>query len=175
MSLCHLLHPAFPLAFFLFSVARDLSYIPDLENLRARSGHQEEEEEGADRGSCTHGSSDSSAPRSPSSRRPSSSPSCREEIQEFWELLGNHTKHWDFYDSPGSRFERTNEGVLVTPPIFPNRVFYFTRDEVRERSYESPYADGSVKFEEASYLNPLSPALRTGRKRDRHRRTDTGQ
>nr|CEL65880.1 TPA: hypothetical protein BN1204_017100 [Neospora caninum Liverpool] len=96
-------------------------------------------------------------------------------VHEFWKFVENRTVDWEFFSPPGSRFERTETGVVMTPPIFPNRVYFFSREDVEDGVYDDPYADGLVRSEGASYLNPASPALRTGRRRDAHRRTDTGQ
>ncbi|PFH36373.1 hypothetical protein BESB_045650 [Besnoitia besnoiti] len=97
------------------------------------------------------------------------------QIEDFWRLVENRTTDWDFFSPPGSRFERTETGVVMTPPIFPNRVYFFTREDLEDGVYDDPYADGLVKSANASYLNPASPMLKTGRRRDAHRRTDTGQ
>ncbi|PHJ22179.1 phosphoglycerate mutase family protein, partial [Cystoisospora suis] len=164
---------------------RDLSFLPNLQHVDAPSPSQvkkKKEEEEERRRKDTDVEEDishlppSSTRDAPTPSLSSSLSSSREEVDTFLSVLSNRTKNWDFYGVPGSRYEIGNEGLLVTPPIFPNRVYYFTREEIQNDAYEDPYTDGSfVRHAEPSYLNPTSPALRTGRKRYLHRLSDTGK
>ncbi|KYF39849.1 hypothetical protein TGARI_240970A, partial [Toxoplasma gondii ARI] len=94
-------------------------------------------------------------------------------VEDFFGFVENRTVDWEFFSPPGSRFERTETGVVMTPPIFPNRVYFFSREDIDDGVYDDPYADGLVRSADPSFLNPVSPALRSGRRRDEHRRTDT--
>eukprot|EP00070_Physeter_catodon_P049816 XP_028356710.1 uncharacterized protein LOC114487921 [Physeter catodon] len=99
-----------------------------------------------------------------------------ERVHDFWKTLAKHTANWDFYMEPGSRVQSvSNNAVLVTPPIHPNRAFLWIKQDIERGAYEDAYADGTVRYEKPSYLNPVAPALCTGRTRDVHRRTDTGK
>ncbi|KAF8820127.1 hypothetical protein IE077_003525 [Cardiosporidium cionae] len=70
--------------------------------------------------------------------------------------------------------QNVSTGEIAWDDYDPGISYNYQMDDYLRNRIKNPYYNGDIRGEVPSYLNPSSPYLRSGRYRDKHRKTDTG-